>query len=126
MATLLPLLTHLQPPSSCSPIRLDRFSPFFTRSERHGLHRVRPSPAYYYVYPFGRREIARLAYFFDFDYPDRRDPRAYVAGVRKEVDNWYVLRNPSTPPEEYPRLDATCMQDGVLAISDTSRCAPVP
>ncbi|MEO8127828.1 MAG: RiPP maturation radical SAM C-methyltransferase, partial [Bryobacteraceae bacterium] len=49
MAQLLPLLTHLQPPSSCSPVRLDRFSPFFTRRERFGLQRVRPTPAYFYV-----------------------------------------------------------------------------
>jgi ribosomal peptide maturation radical SAM protein 1 len=125
-AQLLPRLTHLQPPSACSPIRLDRFSPFFTRAQRFGFEGIRPSPAYYYVYPFGRREMARLAYFFDFDYADGRNPRTYLVNVRREVDNWYMLRNPSTKPEDYPRLDAKCVDDGALLITDTRPCAPAP
>jgi hypothetical protein len=84
MAPLLPLLAHLQPPASCAPIRLDRFSPFFTRAEHFGLRRVRPTPAYYYVYPFGRRELARLAYFFDFDYPEGQAPRDMCAASRSD------------------------------------------
>ena len=30
----------------------------------------RPSRAYFYVFPLGRRAMARLAYFFDYDYAD--------------------------------------------------------
>ena len=112
MAQLLPLLVHLQPPASCAPIRLDRFSPFFTRAERFGLRRVRPTPAYYYVYPFGRRELARLAYFFDFDYPDGQPPRDYVLGVREAVDRRYAVRNPEVKPEHYPKLDARVVEGG--------------
>jgi len=123
-AELLPLLNHLQPPSSCSPIRLDRFSPFFTQTERFGLRRLRPAPAYYYVYPFGRRELARLAYFFDFDYPDGRRPFDYTTGVKRAIDDWYTVRNPSMKPEEYAKLDATIVADDVL-IADTRPCAPV-
>jgi hypothetical protein len=33
MARLLPLLTHLGPPQSCGPIRLDRFSPYFNHPD---------------------------------------------------------------------------------------------
>ena len=124
-AELLPLLTHLHPPTSCSPIRLDRFSPLFARAEQFGLQRVRPSPAYYYVYPFGRRELASLAYFFDFDYPDDRNPNAYIGEVRKEVDDWYQVHGPCTKPEEYARLDATCTEQGDVWITDTRPCAPV-
>jgi hypothetical protein len=68
MAELVPLLTHLQPPAACSPVRLDRFSAFFAQAKHLGLSRVRPAPAYYYVFPLRRKELARLAYFCDFDY----------------------------------------------------------
>ena len=123
MADLLPLLVHLQPPASCSPIRLDRFSPFFTRTERFGLQRVRPAPAYYYVYPFGRRELARMAYFFDFDYPDNRRPREYVLGVKQAIDQWYNVRNPDLKPEQYAKLDATIGDGDEVLITDTRPCA---
>lgn len=123
METLLPLLTHLQPPASCSPIRLDRFSPFFTRREQFGLRGVRPSPAYYYVYPFGRRDLERLAYFFDFEYPDGRQPREYVIGVKNAIDEWYKVRNPEMKPENYAKLDAMLAENGDIVISDTRPCA---
>jgi ribosomal peptide maturation radical SAM protein 1 len=123
-AELIPLLTHLQPPASCCPIRLDRFSPFFTRNDQFGLHRVRPSPAYYYVYPLGRRELARLAYFFDFDYPDGRNPHDYTAPVKRAVDQWWQLRG--VAPEQRPRLDAEGTDDGGLVITDTRPCATSP
>ena len=125
IAELLPKLVHLHPPTSCSPIRLDRFSPLFKRAQQFGIQRVRPSPAYYYVYPFARRELASLAYFFDFDYPDGRNPHDYIGGVKKEVNNWYQVRSHGAKPEEYPRLDAVCMEDGDVWITDTRPCAPL-
>ena len=45
MADLLPLLTHLAPPISAMPIRLDRFSPNFDQAEALGLTAVEPVPA---------------------------------------------------------------------------------
>jgi ribosomal peptide maturation radical SAM protein 1 len=124
MAELLPLLTHLQPPSACAPIRLDRFSPFFTRSSDFGMLRVRPTSAYYYVYPFGRRELMRLAYFFDFDYSDDRNPYDYLGSVKDEVHNWWRVRNGDIKKENYPRLDATHIDSGDILITDSRPCAP--
>ncbi|HJR05673.1 MAG TPA: RiPP maturation radical SAM C-methyltransferase [Pyrinomonadaceae bacterium] len=117
MAELLPLLTHLSPPASCTPIRLDRFSPFYTRSEEFGLERVRPTLAYYYVYPLNRRELARLAYFFDFDYGDKRQPQTYISEVRQEVQNWWNKRM-AAEPDGRARLDAYFDGDAVN-ITDT-------
>src|SRR5918911_22763 len=116
MAKLLPLLTHLSPPASCTPIRLDRFSPFYTRPDELGLERVRPTLAYYYVYPLGRRELMRLAYFFDFDYADKRVPATYIMEVRQEVQKWWNKR--LGEPDERARLDAYYDED-VVNITDT-------
>jgi ribosomal peptide maturation radical SAM protein 1 len=129
MAELIPKLVHLQPPASCAPVRLDRFSPFFTRAAQFGLQRLRPSPAYYYVYPFGRRELAKLAYFFDFDYPDGRKPHEYVAGVKQAIDGWYKVRRAAQikpdgyPPTNCPVLTATVVDEDHVVVSDTRPCA---
>lgn len=123
-AELVPLLTHLQPPASCTPIRLDRFSPFFTKSNELGMQRLRPKPGYYYSYPLGRTELARLAYFFDFDYADGRDPFSYLAPLQTAINEWWTLRPPDES-KEFPRLDAYRSNDGVT-LKDTRPHAVKP
>jgi len=125
MARLAPLICHLQPPVVVCPIRLDRFSPFFMRSSEFGLTRVRPTVSYYYVYPLGRRELSRLAYFFDYDYADGREPRSYVDVLRQEVNSkwWNVWFK--VPPEARPRLDAHC-EGRKINIMDTRAAADKP
>jgi ribosomal peptide maturation radical SAM protein 1 len=118
-ATLIPLLTHLEPPTGCAPIRLDRFSPFFVQSDEFGFRRVRPAHSYYYVFPLGRRELARLAYFFDFDYEDGRVPDNYLAATRREVFAWREARF----GEKRPVLNARIQEGGTILIEDTRACA---
>jgi ribosomal peptide maturation radical SAM protein 1 len=118
-ASIIPLLTHLEPPTGCAPIRLDRFSPLFTRAEEMGLRRVRPTHAYYYVFPLGRRELSRLAYFFDFDYGDGRTPEKYMEATQQEAEAWRNARF----GDRRPRLDATIRDDATVAIADTRPCA---
>jgi ribosomal peptide maturation radical SAM protein 1 len=124
MAELVPLLTHLTPPVACTPIRLDRFSPLFTRHREMGLRRVRPTSAYYHVFPFGRRELERLAYFFDFDYADGRNPAAYLEPLQRAVGSWWEAQ--ALPADERPRLDADWMSVDDLTVTDTRACARQP
>jgi ribosomal peptide maturation radical SAM protein 1 len=120
IASILPLLTHLQPPASCGKFRLDRFSPHFTRPESFGIQRVRPMPAYYFVYPFGRRDLSRLAYYFDFDYGGGQNPDSYIGKVGHEVDRWWACRTPGQAGAA--KLDAT-RKDSELLLTDTRPCA---
>jgi len=87
-ADLVPLLTHLTPPRTVSFLRLDRFSPLFQAPDRAGLRHVRASEAYRYLYPFGDDDLQHLAYFFEFDYADGRDPRGYLKRLQGEVSSW--------------------------------------
>jgi ribosomal peptide maturation radical SAM protein 1 len=116
IARLVPLLTHLAPPCSCGLIRLDRFSPFHSQAEQFGFERVRPARAYYYVFPLGRQALGRLAYFFDFDYADQRDPNTYIMPVQQAVQTWITLRHQTE--RKAPRLDAT-FENGSVTIDDT-------
>jgi len=122
-AELVPLLTHLAPPCSCGLVRLDRFSPFHTRAEQFGFKKMRPARAYYYVFPFGRQEIDRLAYYFDFDYEDQRVPQTYLAAIQREVRNWIAAR--AREGLARPRLDAW-FEGGLVTIEDTRMAARVP
>ena len=88
MAELIPSLTHLCPPGGPGRIRLDRFSPYFTAPERHGIINVRASIAYRYVYPFQPADLDRLAYYFDYEHADGRDPDQYTKSLKKAIAQW--------------------------------------
>jgi ribosomal peptide maturation radical SAM protein 1 len=123
MARLIPTISHLKPPAACAPIRLDRFSPMFMHPEEHGLAGVRPHCAYYYVFPLGRQDLGRLAYYFEFDYADGRDPRSYASRVEREIARWTSLSH--GPPQRRPVLDLHRAEDGVI-VKDTRPCAVAP
>jgi ribosomal peptide maturation radical SAM protein 1 len=88
MAELAPLLTHLPPPSSASPIRLDRFSPNFEAPAEHGFQNVRPYPSYYYVYSLPDEAVRNLAYFFAYDRTDQDDAGAYTTTFARRIADW--------------------------------------
>jgi ribosomal peptide maturation radical SAM protein 1 len=119
-AAIIPLLVHLQPPASCGKFRLDRFSPHFTRPESLGIERIRPMAAYFYVYPLTRRGLMRLAYYFDFDHMDGREPDTYIGSAGSEVHKWWACRTNS--PESAPVLDAFENASGEFTIHDTRPC----
>jgi ribosomal peptide maturation radical SAM protein 1 len=123
MAELIPLLTHLAPPYSCAKVRLDRFSPFHARPDSYGFRRIRPAHAYYYVFPLGRVELSRIAYYFDFDYEDGRQPDTYILPVQEEVRKWWAARLRESGAR--PRLDAH-FEDGRAVIEDSRPVALAP
>jgi ribosomal peptide maturation radical SAM protein 1 len=123
MAQLAPLLVHLPPPVSCTPIRLDHFSPLFEDHERLGFQRVRPAAAYFYVFPLERRELMRLAYYFDYDYADGRKPLNYIGNLQIEIQRWWELR--VAGPDQRAKLDAV-FEHGAVEITDTRDVAVAP
>lgn len=119
MAELFGRLVHLQPPQSVAPIRLDRFSPNFTQAEAKGLVEVRPKPAYQKVFHLPCSELMDLAYFFDFDYRDGRDPLTYTVALDEAFVQWEALW-----PVDKPVLQAQVLPQGGLSISDTRYVRP--
>jgi ribosomal peptide maturation radical SAM protein 1 len=119
-ADLIPMLAHLSPPMVAEPFRLDRFSPMFMHPEEFGLARVRPHFAYYYVFPLGRMELERLAYHFEFDFADGRDPASYTKRVRDALIVWASRGFQGS--DQLPRLDLRHSGDALI-INDTRACA---
>lgn len=88
MARLVPLLSHLVPPSGVSGLRLDRFSPGFDDAERLGFLDVAPLPSYAAVYPLAPEAVTNLAYSFSFRARGRGHAGEYVAPLLREVARW--------------------------------------
>ena len=66
---LMRALQHLDAPSFCGVIRLDRFSPNFTSWRELGFSEPRPMPAYAHVFDMPPHLARDAAYFFEFDHP---------------------------------------------------------
>ena len=92
-AQWLPLISHLQPPSSgrLSKIRYDRFSPYHNRPEQYGLALV-PHRGYQYVYPLSPEALAHFAYFFEDANEHERQTAPQVrpgyGAVEKQLAEW--------------------------------------
>jgi ribosomal peptide maturation radical SAM protein 1 len=61
--TDIPLIMHLNPPSGVHQVRVDRYSPYFTKAEAYGLE-LKPMEFYSYIYPFPKESLTELAYYF--------------------------------------------------------------
>lgn len=116
LAELLPLLVHLHPPLAVGRVRLDRFSPYFEDPAAWGMAHPRPHRAFPFVYPFPPESLARLAYYFEFDYADGRNVLHYAAPVLAAAEAWQRLRG-TVALRQFDR------EDGVLIITDTRPCA---
>ena len=115
-AELIPSLHHLAPPLAVGRVRMDRFSPYFENPEAHGMIHPRPHRAFRYVYPFPDEVLGRLAYYYEYDYADGRDPLDYAAPLLKAVETWQELGRTVT-------LRCDDRPDGVLLLHDTRPCA---
>jgi ribosomal peptide maturation radical SAM protein 1 len=85
-ARLIPALLHLQPPLHTGDLRLERFSPYFTRPPSE-FRNIRPAPVYSLLYPDGELDLAKIAYFFDYD-ADAQVGDSVRTALREAVAGW--------------------------------------
>ncbi len=117
MAQWLPLLEHLRPPTSCSRIRIDRFSPNHEQATAMGFDGVTPAPAYGALYGGDAAWLARIAYFFD-GRPPQGECFDYVDALRAAVAQWRAAWYGGGAPElRLERLGP------IALLRDTRRCA---
>jgi ribosomal peptide maturation radical SAM protein 1 len=99
---LMPSLVHLQPPSGCQRIWLERYSPYFEDST-FGFSEMQPRSCYRHIYP-DSLDHAKIAYFFDYIAPGTcsEDIRAQVAAGIKEWKRRHREENPSLLYQRLP------------------------
>jgi len=88
VASWVPALVHLRPPEICSRIRFDRFSPYFTEPEQFGVSNRRAHAAYGYVYSFDDDVLARLAYYFEYDFSGKSAIDDYAKPAVDMMTDW--------------------------------------
>jgi ribosomal peptide maturation radical SAM protein 1 len=93
MAPVLDSITHLEPPRGFTQIRLDRFSPNFVSAGELGLSNVRPDRSYGLIYDLPQDQLFDMAYYFEHDYTDGRDPHQYVRSSERAVRQWMAHHN---------------------------------
>jgi ribosomal peptide maturation radical SAM protein 1 len=106
----------LDPPSGYGPVRLDRFSPYHQDPAGNGMINVRPMGPYPYLYPFPRSALMRIAYYFDYDYADGREPLAYAGETVEKVRSWMADKHRGA-------LTRVNDGDGIVVLDDR---APAP
>lgn len=81
-------ISHLKPPGTIAPIRLDRFSPNYDEAGHFGLAEVEAFSMYQFLYPLPPESVTNLAYFFEYQYADGHDPKSYIQPVLDQVRKW--------------------------------------
>ena len=84
---MLPVIEHLPPPTGHSPVRLDRFSPYFERAEALGFSNRGRLEGYERVFRLPAEVLTRLAYFFRGT-PRGALPLESMAPLLSKLDAW--------------------------------------
>jgi len=113
MLPLLESITHLQPPDGHGSIRLDRFSPYFENPAEFGLINARPLEIYRYLYPFPENELAEIAYFYQYEFADGKNPENYIETTLNQLARWHESA------ESGKSLRSRRLSNGGLEIVDT-------
>ena len=125
MVSLMAGLHHLDPPDGCGPIRVDRFSPFFTTPQALGLRDIRTDRSYAYVYDLAEDELANLAYYFEHEYEDGRDFTACGLSLHQAVAAWEADAPTSRLAYQDDGAVITIQDDRVGALEPEVRLAGV-
>jgi ribosomal peptide maturation radical SAM protein 1 len=91
MAELFPTLCHLPAPTGKGAVRLDRFSPYWRSPQSYGLKDLRPFWSHDLVYaPLPEKARSQIAYYFDYEHEDGRQPYVYSRAALTAVLDWMV------------------------------------
>ena len=111
---LIPLIHHFEPPSSQTPISIERFSPYFDFPEKYG--RIYPWPAYESYLP-PSSDISRVAYHFLGDYDTCWTTNSdLLRQLRKRVEQW---RQSWSSSDTIPKLELNRISNDQYLLVDT-------
>jgi ribosomal peptide maturation radical SAM protein 1 len=83
---ILKCIPHLEPPNGVARICLERFSPYYFDRDTFPVRGVRPEASYGHIYP-SHVDLAKVAYFFEYEMGDVLDLEAHDA-TRSYVSDW--------------------------------------
>ncbi|MCG8461392.1 MAG: RiPP maturation radical SAM C-methyltransferase [Holophagales bacterium] len=131
MAEWIPKVSHLNNPSTVTPIQFHRFSPYHSRAEHYGLD-LAPEVSYPLVYPLPEGELRDLAYYFDDKAFRARllgeevwAHRPGLAAAHDALLDWRTawIKGGFRTTIDYPTVEYRVGDDGSWKIRDTRSCA---
>lgn len=95
MATMLPHLYHLDPPSGIAPFEVHRFSPFHTEPREHGIRLGGPHHRYRAVFPIADDLLGEIVYRFEYELlqPNEAGLEEALRAVGELVNGWKQARD---------------------------------
>ena len=142
---MIPLLTHLDPPSRCSKISFDRFSPYFDHPKEFGIRNLRPAPIYTDIYPKELIHSEDIAYHFVGDIDSALvDSPSLLRKLTITVEKWIDKSSADTRPvlcvaesekgfvvidtrfSDAPLIDYISDQTAMLITSNTKLSGKIP
>jgi bacteriocin maturation radical SAM protein 1 len=67
------IVSHLQPPSVCIPILLEKYSAYFKDPVKYNIRDIRPASFYSLLFPEGRVCLEDIAYYYDYTHDSYSD-----------------------------------------------------
>jgi len=118
---LVPYLQHLAPPR-LSPLRIQRFSPYYNDPESYGIKDIKPLNAYRQAFP-ATVDVDRLAYFFTASYPSESRQRPEILSHLLDLlGEW----NAKWVRNEIPDLSIMPEGENQWIVQDSRDCAKAP
>jgi ribosomal peptide maturation radical SAM protein 1 len=123
MLDLFTRIKHLQPPTGCTPIRIDRYSPYFMTPALFDISCLRPTAAFTALYG-NDPAAAEMCYFFEGDYPSAfRNTPGLREAVENSIDAW--KRSWSEPNERRTLVGLRNRSGSYVIIDQTGGHAPL-
>jgi ribosomal peptide maturation radical SAM protein 1 len=126
MLRLVPLITHLEPPTGVSKLNFDRFSPYFDRSADYGITDLRPLPSYREAFPHCDN-LNDLAYHFIGDYDGHTiDNSETLRQLKAVVEDWRCLWDYRVEEKTTPCLEVVEIDPANYLLIDTRPLPDIP
>jgi ribosomal peptide maturation radical SAM protein 1 len=114
---MIPALVHLNPPNGLSSLSIDRFSPYFERSEYHGVRGIEPMASYFDVLPDGA-DVFSVAYHFSAEYSsESKVDTELQKALQDAVGRWRSLWRQDQCA--VPTLSVTPLDDETFLLLDS-------
>lgn len=114
---MIPALVHLNPPNGLSSLSIDRFSPYFERSEVHGVRGIEPMASYFDVLPDGA-DVFSVAYHFNAEYSgESRVDTELQHALQDAIGRWRSLWRQDQCA--VPTLSVTPLDDETFLLLDS-------
>lgn len=103
---------QLQPPHGVSPIRLDRYAPYFNQAAEHGWQDLEPFAEYRLLHPhLSKHTLFDIAYHFEAVVPSVHVER-YLDRLQQAVAQWKAARASGEGLFWDPRRGLVLIRDG--------------